>query len=203
MYDNNPDSIIKDLGVRDEFTHMNSDLFTVLISTFNDGVNAVEFMVSASGVQSDGKHNGNHGDPNWDGVWQSEVNITDNAWIVEMRIPYSALRFSKEESQTWGIHFFRQIRRYREWSTWNFADNNVQGFINQMGEINGINDIEPPLRLSVTPYVSAYLENDGDDNSWGNDFNAGMDLKWGISQSFTLDMILIPDFGQVQSDDEI
>ncbi|MCK5169255.1 MAG: hypothetical protein KAQ75_05180, partial [Bacteroidales bacterium] len=38
---------------------------------------------------------------------------------------------------------------------------------------------------------------------WGNDFNAGMDLKWGINQSFTLDMILIPDFGQVQSDDKV
>lgn len=203
MYDNNPDSIIKDLGVRDEFNGMNSDLFTILISTFNDGVNAIEFMVSASGVQSDGKHTGNYGDPNWDGVWESSVKITDYGWVAEMKIPYSALRFSKENNQTWGVHFFRHIRRYREWSTWNPVDINVEGLTNQMGEITGIKNIEPPLRLSVTPYVSAYLENDADNNSWGNDFNAGMDLKWGISQSFTLDMILIPDFGQVQSDDEV
>ena len=203
MYDNNPDSIIKDLGVRDEFTRMNSDLFTILISTFNDGVNAVEFMVSASGVQSDGKHNGNHSDSNWDGVWESSVQITDIGWIAEIKIPYSALRFSKEENQDWGIHFFRQIRRYREWSSWNFVDINTRGFINQMGEIAGLKDIKPPLRLSVTPYISAYLENDADGNQWNSDFNAGMDLKWGINQSFTLDMILIPDFGQVQSDDEI
>jgi hypothetical protein len=203
MYDNNPDSIIKDLGVRDEFSGINSDLFTVLISTFNDGVNAVEFMVSASGVQSDGKHNGNHGDPNWDGVWESAVKITDEGWIVEMKIPYSALRFSQDDIQTWGIHFFRQIRRFREWSSWNFVDINVKGKINQMGEISGIKDVEPPLRLSVTPYVSAYLENDADGNQWNNKFNAGMDLKWGINPSFTLDMILIPDFGQVQSDDEV
>jgi len=203
MYDSNPDSIIKDLGVRDSFTGLNSDLFTVLISTFNDGVNAVEFMVSASGVQSDGKHNGDNGDSNWDGVWKSAVKITEFGWVVEMKIPYSALRFSKEKDQSWGIQFFRSIRRYREWSSWNFTDVNIQGMINQLGEISGIKNIEPPLRLSVTPYVSAYLENDGDNNSWGNDFNAGMDLKWGINQSFTLDMILIPDFGQVQSDDEI
>ncbi len=203
MYDNNPDSMIKDLGVRDEFTRMNSDLFTVLISTFNDGVNAVEFMVSASGVQSDGKHNGNHSDSNWDGVWESSVKITEYGWVAEIKIPYSALRFSKEDNQDWGIHFFRQIRRLREWSSWNFVDINTRGFINQMGEITGINNIKPPLRLSVTPYISAYLENDADGNKWNNDFNAGMDLKWGINQSFTLDMILIPDFGQVQSDDEI
>jgi len=203
MYDNNPDSITRDLGVRDEFSGINSDLFTVLISTFNDGVNAVEFMVSASGVQSDGKHNGNHGDSNWDGVWESKVKVTEFGWVAEIKIPYSALRFPKEDNQKWGVHFFRHIRRFREWSTWNYVDINVQGKINQMGELTGIKNIEPPLRLSVTPYVSAYLENDADNNSWGSNFNAGMDLKWGINQSFTLDMILIPDFGQVQSDDEV
>jgi len=203
MHDPHPDSIIADLGVRDDFTRMNSDLFTVLISTFNDGVNAVEFMVSASGIQSDGKHNGDDGDSNWDGVWESKVKITKEGWVAEMRIPYSALRFSKSELQTWGIHFFRNIRRYREWSTWNFVDINIQGMINQMGEISGIKNIEPPLRLSVTPYLSTYLENNADGNVWNKDLNAGMDLKWGINQSFTLDMILIPDFGQVQSDDEV
>jgi len=203
MHDNHPDSIIKDLGVRDEYTGLNSDLFTVVISTFNDGVNASEFMVSASGIQSDVKHNGNHGDRNWDAVWQSEVRITENGWIVEMKIPYSALRFSKKDKQVWGVHFMRHIRRYREWSTWNFIDNQVKGKINQMGEMSGIENIEPPLRLSVTPYVSGYLEKNDETNEWGNNFNAGMDLKWGINQSFTLDMILIPDFGQVQSDDEV
>lgn len=203
MYDNSPDSIYKDLGARDAFSGLNADLFTVLISTFHDGVNAVEFMVSASGVQSDGKHNGGSRDSNWDSVWESEVKITEFGWVVEMKIPYSALRFSKEENQTWGIQFRRSIRRYREWSTWNFTDINIQGTINQMGEISGIKNIEPPLRLSVTPYVSVYMENAADENKWNNNFNAGMDLKWGISQSFTLDMILIPDFGQVQSDDEV
>ncbi len=203
LYDSNPDSIIKDLGVRDEFTGMNSDLFTILINTFNDGVNAVEFMVSASGVQSDGKHTGNQGDPNWDAVWESEVKITESGWVVEMKIPYSALRFPKKDNQTWGINFFRNIRRYREWSSWNFVDINIEGFVNQLGEVSGIKDVEPPLRLSVTPYVSAYIQNNADNNKWGSDFNAGMDLKWGINQSFTLDMILIPDFGQVQSDDEV
>ncbi|HSH50315.1 MAG TPA: DUF5916 domain-containing protein, partial [Bacteroidales bacterium] len=203
MYDNHPDSIIKDLGNRDEYTSLNADLFTVIISTFNDGVNASEFMVSASGMQSDVKHNGNSEDRNWDAVWESKVRITEDGWILEMKIPYSALRFSKSDNQVWGVHFMRHIRRYREWNSWNFIDNQVQGKINQMGEMSGIKNIEPPLRLSVTPYVSAYLEKNAETDKWGNNFNAGMDLKWGINQSFTLDMILIPDFGQVQSDDEI
>ncbi|MFC2151992.1 DUF5916 domain-containing protein, partial [Bacteroidota bacterium] len=203
MYDTNPDSILKELSTRDSFDGANADLFGVIINTFNDGVNAVSFIVSASGVQSDAKLTGDDDDENWDAVWESAVKITDDGWNVEMKIPYSALRFPEKEEQIWGLHLWRNIRRYREWSTWNFVDINIQGLINQMGELTGIKDIEPPLRLSVTPYVSGYLENDADDNSWGNDFNAGLDLKWGINKSFTLDMILIPDFGQVQSDDEI
>ncbi|MFC2104433.1 DUF5916 domain-containing protein [Bacteroidota bacterium] len=203
LFDSNPDSILRELSVRDAFDGANADLFAVGINTFNDGINAVTLMVSASGVQSDAKNTGNEDDENWDAVWESAVKITDDGWNVEIKIPYSALRFPKKDVQTWGIHLWRNIRRYREWSTWNFADINIQGIMNQMGELTGIKGVEPPLRLSVTPYVSAYLQNDADDNSWGNDFNAGMDLKWGINQSFTLDMILIPDFGQVQSDDEV
>ena len=203
LYDTNPDSILKELSVRDAFDEANADLFAVILSPFNDGVNAVNFMVSAAGVQSDAKLFGNDDDENWDAVWESEVKITEFGWVAEFKIPYSALRFPKNGNQVWGIHFWRNIRRYREWSSWNFVDINIQGFVNQMGELSGIKNIDPPLRLSVTPYVSAYLQNDADDNSWGNDFNAGMDLKWGINQSFTLDMILIPDFGQVQSDDEV
>ncbi len=203
MYDTSPDSILRELSHRDAFDGANADLFAVIFSPFNDGVNASQFLVSASGVQSDAKIIGDDDDENWDAVWESKVKLTEFGWVVEMKIPYSALRFPKNDNQVWGIHFWRNIRRYREWDTWNFVDINIQGKINQMGDLSGIKNIEPPLRLSVTPYVSAYLENDGENNSWGNDFNAGMDLKWGINRSFTLDMILIPDFGQVQSDDEI
>jgi hypothetical protein len=202
MYDSSPDSILRELSLRDKFDGANADLFAILVSPFDDGVNGFEFMVSAAGVQSDGKHLGSDGDPSWDGVWESAVKITEKGWIVEMKIPYSALRFPSKPVQSWGINFFRNIRRYREWSSWSFVDNNAQEIISQLGQLTDIKDIEPPLRLSVSPYVSAYLEKN-ESGIWGNNFNAGMDLKWGINQSFTLDMILIPDFGQVQSDDQI
>ena len=29
----------------------------------------------------------------------------------------------------------------------------------------------------------------------------GVDVKYGLNESFTLDMMLVPDFGQIQSDD--
>ncbi|HAN19879.1 MAG: hypothetical protein A2X13_12935 [Bacteroidetes bacterium GWC2_33_15] len=202
LYDSNPDSILQELSLRDKFDEANADLFAIVINPFDDGFNGVEFLVSAAGVQSDAKHIGEEGDSNWDAVWESAVKITEQGWVVEYKIPYSSLRFPNTPVQTWGINFFRNIRRYREWSSWNYVDNNAQEIISQSGQLADIKDIEPPLRLSVTPYISSYLENNENGN-WSNNFNAGMDLKWGINQSFTLDMILIPDFGQVQSDDEI
>jgi len=202
LYDSSPDSILRELSLRDKFDDANADLFAILINPFDDGINGFEFMVSAAGVQSDGKHTGGDGDPSWDGVWESAAKLTDKGWVAEMKIPYSALRFPDKNIQTWGINIFIRKANYREWSSWNFVDNNAQEIISQSGQLTDIREIEPPLRLSVTPYVSAYLENNAD-GEWGNNFNAGMDLKWGINQSFTLDMILIPDFGQVKSDDQV
>jgi len=202
LFDHQPDSIYRILGPRDSWLSTNSDIFTVLIGPYNDGINMVEFMVSAAGVQSDGKHSGNHTDGNWNAVWDSEVQLLDNGWSVEMKIPYSALRFPKKDIQVWGIHFFRHIQRYKEWDSWNYTNSKIQGFVNQAGELHGIKNIKPPVRLSLTPYVSAYLEHSAE-TGFGKRFNGGMDLKYGLNESFTLDMTLIPDFGQVQSDDKI
>jgi hypothetical protein len=105
--------------------------------------------------------------------------------------------------QEWGINCFRDFRRTRENSSWNFVDSKVSGLVNQEGILGGINDIKPPLRLSVTPYVSGYVEKNPDNSDWQFSYNYGADLKYGLNQSFTLDMTLIPDFGQVPSDDKI
>lgn len=203
MQDNNPDSIIKNYGVRDIYTGINSDWFSTVISTFDDGVNAVEFMVSASGIQSDCKLTNTNKDTKWDAVWKSAVKITDKGWYAELKIPYSALRFSKDDYQDWGIQFNRSIRRYREISTWNHIDIERDEELNQMGLAKNLENIKPPLRLSISPYISSYVEGKSDVDKWNTNLNAGVDLKLGINQSFTLDMILIPDFGQVQSDDQI
>ncbi len=206
MYDPYPDSILTQLGQRDADRGLNSDNFSFDINPFNDGVNGMTFKVSASGVKTDKKRTTSSrrgSDTNWDAVWKSKVEIVEDGWIVEMKIPYSALRFPKNDVQQWGVNFWREIRRKREWSAWNYVDNEVGNSFNYLGLLDGIKDIKPPLRLSVTPYVSGYLEKSSESNSWSNSYNGGMDLKYGINESFTLDMTLIPDFGQVQSDDEI
>lgn len=202
LFDTAPDSIYRNLAPRDSWDGTNSDLFTVIIGPFNDGINMVEFMVSAAGVQSDGKHSGTQLDESWNAVWKSAVQITEEGWVVEMEIPYSELRIPKKNVQEWAFHAARQVERNKEWSTWNFINSEMQGFVNQAGSLKGIENVEHPVRLSLTPYTSAYVEH-YTGSGWGNDFNIGMDLKYGINESFTIDMTLIPDFGQVESDDVV
>ncbi|MBC8147925.1 MAG: carbohydrate binding family 9 domain-containing protein [Bacteroidetes bacterium] len=201
MFDSSPDSIMKGFAKRDRFHDINSDYLTIDICPFNDGLYSFSFKISASGVQGDEKISNDEFDSNWDAVWVSNVKITKQGWIAEIKIPYSAIRFPKKDNQLWGINFWRHIRRNREWSTWNFVDSKIENSLSQTGEIKGMQNISPPLRLSISPYISAYVEKNPDSKKIGYLFNGGMDLKYGINESFTIDMTLIPDFGQVQSDD--
>jgi len=205
MYDSAPDSILKELSDRDNIR--NTDWFGFLFDTYNDGLNAPAFALTASGVQWDGRYSSDGLDDRWNSVWESAVSINEQGWVAEIRIPYSAIRFPKTDIQTWGINFVRVIRRYREESWWNEVNPKVDGTVNQSGLINGISEIKSPVRLSFTPYVSGYLEifnNPAlDVSKTTTSYNGGLDLKYGIDDAFTLDMTLIPDFGQVQSDNEI
>ncbi len=114
MYDPSPDSILKELSVRDEIS--NTDYFGVSIDPFNDALVAYEFTVTVAGVQVDSKSIGIEGqddfeeDRSWDAVWYSHTRIADNGWVAEMKIPYSALRFPEKGSDAWGMNCFRQIR---------------------------------------------------------------------------------------------
>jgi len=203
MIDSSPDSILKELGLRDNVEKLNSDLFKISILPYNDGLNAFEFTVSVSGVQQDEKVVGSAEDLNWNAIWESKVRINEEGWVAEIKIPFSSLRFSNQNHQIWGINFGRHIRRYREWSTFNFIDKNIAGEITQSATLKGLEGIKSPVRLSLFPYVSTYLERMPSGKSFNNYNNYGLDLKYGLSKSFTLDMALIPDFGQVQSDELI
>ncbi len=203
MYDSAPDSIYNFFSERDNIG--SSDYFGIYFDPYNQGQLAYGFFITPAGVQTDLKAIKAEYDneyENWNAVWQSKTRVTDKGWIVEMRIPYSALRFPEKGGGTWGLNIFRNIRRYNSNNSWNFLNREVSGFIHQEGQLTGIKDIRPPVRLSLSPYAAAYTEFKGDGSSPEYTYKGGMDLKYGISESFTLDMMLIPDFGQIQSDDK-
>ncbi len=207
-----PQLIKKQLTERDKEEYKDADNFGVAFDTYNDKQNAFQFIVTPSNVQSDVRisstiiqnDDGDNGgfDYNWDAVWDSRTSIAADGWIVEMKIPFSAIRFSKKDMQDWGINFSRYIRRFNETSNWNPVNPKKDGFVNQFGSLTGLSNLTPPLRLSFLPYLSSgYRSVPTNEGSINNVLHSGgMDLKYGINESFTLDMTLIPDFGQVQSD---
>ncbi|MDI6031991.1 DUF5916 domain-containing protein [Flavobacterium sp. LB2P84] len=201
MYDENPGKILREITQRDNFG--TSDLFGVFINGFNDGQQDFQFFVNAADGQADCITTDTNGeDYSWDAVWKSKAVITDKGWVVEMRIPYAALRFSGENKQTWGLNFFREIRRDRHKYTWNFIDSKLGTFTQQTGILEGIENIKPPTRLFLLPYSSFYVNANSQQKTYGT-LKGGLDLKYGINDAFTLDMILIPDFGQTKYDDQI
>jgi len=199
----NPDSIRSGLGRRDDAFDMNSDQFIVDIGPYDDGINSFSFMVSASGVQSDFKNYYNTVDLSWDAVWKSRTRILERGWVVEIKIPYSAIRFSKNIFQVWSLNVFRLIKRKEETSSWNFIDREIAGVINQSGQLIGIENIKAPLRLSLSPWASTIVEKEPEMDAWQNKYKAGIDLKYGINQAFTLDASLLPDFSQAEYDDVV
>ena len=204
-----PDSIRRQFTPRDQLQSADVDYFSIFIDTYKDRQNAFQFMVTTRNVQSDARVSptsetgfGIYGDLSWDAVWESKVAFHPEGWSVEMRIPFFSIRFSRRDIQDWGIQFLRFSRKNNETSFWNPVDPKINGFVNQFGDLTGLQSLVPPLRLSFSPYVSGGFRgipyNGGYDNEWLK--SGGMDVKYGISESFTLDATLIPDFGQVISD---
>lgn len=212
MLFDDPSLIRKQLTARDDEQQSDVDYFSVFFDTYNDHQNGFQFLVTSANVQTDARLSpnftadfGSYGDVTWNAVWESKTQITDKGWIVEMRIPYYSLRFSKKDMQDWGMQLMRFTRRNNERSTWNFIDPNVNGFVNQFGIYSGLKNIQPPLRLSFSPYLSTGVNTSpvgfGNKTEWLK--SGGMDVKYGISESFTLDATIIPDFGQVVSDNVV
>ncbi|MBE2230873.1 MAG: carbohydrate binding family 9 domain-containing protein [Chitinophagaceae bacterium] len=223
LYDNNaiyvgaylfddPALIRKQFTARDGEQMKDVDYFSVFFDTYNDKQNGFQFLVTTANVQSDARVSasysgdfGSYGDKTWDAVWESRVSMQADGWVAELRIPYVSLRFAKKEVQDWGLQLLRFMRRDNESSFWNEVKPTVNGFANQFGQLTGLKQIEPPLRLSFSPYVTTGYRTSPVGNTRFNEWlrNGGMDLKYGLNESFTLDATLIPDFGQVISDNVV
>ncbi len=212
LYEQKVDSISKELVGRDGFG--NNDFIGFVFDTYNDKINAFEYFVTPLGEQMDAKvapctgdcNNGDE-DFSWNSVWQSSCKIQKDGWSFEMFIPYAAIRFGKTKIQDWGMNIVRRRQKSGEQLFWQVIDPQKNGFLTQEGYLLGLEDIKPPLRLQFSPYFSVYANhfkyNDPSIKNWNSLINGGMDVKYGINQAFTLDMTLIPDFGQVQTDNRI
>ena len=201
MADPDPKNIAKEISQRDEFYMSKTDLIGVMISPYDDGLNYVSFVITSAGTIADMKTVGDFddNDGDYDVVFDAKISFDKFGWNAEFKIPYSALRFPKKDVQYWGLNFFRRVFNLNESYVWNYIDRSVGRMSEYMGVLEGIQNIDPPTRLFFYPY--SQFNSEIYEGNTGTGISAGMDIKYGINEAFTIDATLIPDFGQVKFDE--
>lgn len=185
-----------------------SDWFRVYLDPHLDRRTGASFWVNPSNVQYDMVlYNDSWSDSNWDGVWSSATTVDEGGWTVEMRIPYSQLRFPDREQHTWGLNFGRVISRINEHSRLVHVPKTETGFVSRFARLNGIAGIKPKKSFEILPYVvtradfrNTVSSSDPLNSSSEYGGDAGLDVKYGITSNLTLTGTINPDFGQVEVD---
>jgi hypothetical protein len=197
----NPDKMPKQFSQRDDIWNVNAETFFVTLNTYNDDLNFFGFQITSAGTVGDVYSSGPIGPDDflYDTVFDAKVHYNSDSWSLEMAIPYSALRFPEKEVQLWGLNFGRKIQSLDETYVWSPVNANELKYHEYNGTLTGIENISPPVRLFFYPYVQSSINLQKGARS-ASSYKAGMDIKYGLSSSFTLDASLIPDFGQVAFD---
>ncbi|MDO6465321.1 carbohydrate binding family 9 domain-containing protein [Pseudoalteromonas carrageenovora] len=197
-------------SLRDRDTLWQDDTVILIIDTFNDERSAYEFYVNPLGAQGDTRMSDTDGwqsDPSWDAIWDSAGKITEQGFVVEMRIPFKALRFPENKPDlTWGFAVLRNYQRDVLYQLSNMGfDRDIKCSLCQFDKLHGFKNVKASKNLQLTPTLTA-LRNDSKPTlpgNWDNgDINteAGLDLRWGVTQDAVINATINPDFSQIESD---
>ncbi len=197
--------VMKTVVRRDAF--FNSDFFEIVIDGFHDHLSRAFFQVNPSGSRSDILGTGNSCcDDGWDPVWEARTSVDSTGWTVEMRIPLSQLRFSRDSVQTWGLQIRRFLKRRDETDQWSIWGRQEAGGPARFGHLEGMHLAARRRTVELLPYAmqrTASLQGaPGDPFKAGTkpSVRGGMDLKYMVTPNLTLDATVNPDFGQVEVD---
>ncbi len=206
-FDSQPDKIARQVARRDVFA---GDIMGIAFDSYFDRRTAYEFNMTAAGAKVDLIMTGTREfDTTWDAVWDGATAMEDSAWTMEIRVPLSQLRFSDKEEQVWGLHLWRWIHRLEEEVQFQLLPLDAVGTVYQFGELHGLRGLRPRRRIELMPYttakVSTFEPEDGNPFADGTRSlaNVGLDAKVGLSNAFTLDLTINPDFGQVEADPSV
>jgi hypothetical protein len=206
-YDSEPDRIVA-VGLDQDFSTHDSDVFGVALDTYGDRQNAFVFITNPAGALFDAQTFDNSRVINraWEGVVYVKAAVHDSGWTAEFAIPLTTLRFrAAAGEQAWGINFLRRIRRRNEESYW--APMHRYHRLHTMslaGTITGLEGLRQSRNLSFKPYVLGgdARGSERPKGQTGTQFDAGVDLKYGITSRLTLDLTYRTDFSQVEVDEE-
>ena len=219
LYDRRPDDLVVGQTLRDASLG-DADAFILVLDTYRDSLNGFVFGTSPAGIEFDGQvsNEGQGGSAggqrqqatsgagfnvNWDGRWLVATSRDSEGWYVEMRIPFSTLRYPRSGSQTWGLNIERRIRRNNEQATW--APLPRQYDLYRLS-LAGALTLDAPVRrsISVTPYALTDASRDYTAVNDGTDVRprVGADAKLTLGQNLSLDVTINTDFAQAEVDDQ-
>ena len=225
-YDGDPSTIIVSDSRRDS-PLTETDSFQIILDTYLDQQNGFVFGTNPSGLEYDGQvtNEGQGSDGfvgggrgggggrqqggagrgfnlNWDGSWEVRTEVSEIGWSAEFAIPFRTLRYPNGESQTWGLNFQRNIRRRNETAFWAALPRQFSIYrLSLAGQLQGL-VLPPQKNLKIMPYVLGdAISNEFEDGDvvLGD---AGVDLKYSLTPSLTLDATYNTDFAQVEVDDQ-
>jgi hypothetical protein len=223
LFDRDAAAIVQGERIRDVALD-NSDAFALILDTFHDRQNGFLFATTPAGIEYDGQVSkegegggvvvqgqgravsGSMGgfNLNWDGNWTVATSADAQGWYAEFRIPFSTLRYGSGAQQTWGVNFSRRIRRKNEDAYWAFIPR--QFSIYRLSRAGTVQIPQLPVqRLArATPYVLGGANRDftipGSKTRRTRDW--GVDAKYGVTASLTLDATYNTDFAQVEVDEQ-
>jgi len=208
-FDTTPSNIRSAFADHDGISGNIDDYAGPIIDTRNDGKTGYLFLVNAHNVQYDAVTDDTSGneDNSPDFYWDSATKIDNHGWIVEMRIPFSSLRYSGSNPAQWGLILYRNMPRDRRYQM--FSNKLPRGkncFVCSYGKITGLEGLPAGGHIVAAPYVTARSTGIAQDGlgqplAYGNGaMNAGMDVKWTPNADTAIDAAINPDFSQVESD---
>ena len=208
FFDSEMDKIVANDMRRDSPGLRSNDYGFLLLDTYNDRRNAVFFRFTPVGGIEDTAVSNSGGSLNhsWDIVWECRCRINEDHWTVEIAIPFSQLRFEQSDVMNWGVNFGREIARKQEIAAWNEAPKTYGGLAKYrtayFGTLEGLEGISPSRHLELLPYVLPGMSSVPETEKTQGVFEAGLDLKYGLTPNLTADLTFNTDFAQVEADQE-
>src|SRR5688572_20374079 len=190
--------------LRKDFNTGSADGFQVVIDTFKDERNGYQFAINAAGAKWDSQmsNEGRDQNSNWDGIWDVATRIGEDGWYAEIEIPFKTLKFGPEAMQTWGINFQRRLRRHNENSYWSPLRRIHQlSRVSMAGTYEDLQGLRPGANIRVKPYALGNF-NQLPGVALDSDYDAGLDVKYGVTSGLTWDFTVNTDFSQVEADEQ-
>ena len=196
-------------SLKRDFSYPKTDAFVVYLDPFNLQSNGYAFGVNPYGAQREGlvANSGRYGVTTaWDQAWFSEVRRYDDKWVVELAIPFKSIKYPPDLAQ-WRVNFSRNDLKRNVNSVWSAVPRNlnVASLLHTGILMWPQTPPKPGLNASFIPYLQGgarfdHEQNPKDIHDLGG---AGMDIKMGIGTGLNLDLTLLPDFSQVEVDQQL